>query len=278
MDDAHVDIFRVCEFVVVELAVFGTGAVHPDGTLGFDQHAATIVDVDLAVVGEVEFVVRDPEPVVFEVDGRFRRDVQEQEGGFAGGVDAVRGIGVFGAGVGLEGRAGGTADAHVDVPHSRGAGGGGRDVPFDEDGARLGTFGLEDQVGHFDGAGVAGLTDLEDGGRGGLVGEGGAGGEDERPDFAGDLDVGGDFDGGGDDVGAVVEVDDLTGLGAAEDFLDGGGVVGCTVAFGSGGFDADEGGGGHSFVLGLGALEDVGPVHQGGGLCGSGESALNGST
>ena len=127
------------------------------------------------------------------------------------------------------------------VPHSGRALRGLGDVPFDEDGAGGGAFGREDEVAHFDGAGVARLADLEHGGRFGLVGKGGAGRHEEGPDLAGDFDVGGDFDGVGDDVGAVVKVDDLRGGGGEEDGLDGGGVVGVPVTFGAVGLDAEEG-------------------------------------
>ncbi len=275
LDDAHVDVLGVGEFVVVELAVLGAGAVHPDGALGFDEHAAAVEDVDLVVVGEVELVVGDPEPVVLEVDARLLRDVEEHEGAFAGGVDGGGDGGVLGAVVGLEVRAGGAADAHVDVPHARGALRRGSDVPFDEDGAGLGTFDLKDQVAHLDGAGLAGLADLEDWGWGGLVGERGARGHDDGPDLAGDLDVGGDFDGGRDDVGAVVEVDDLACLRTVEDFLDRRRVICYTIAFGSCGLDADEGRGGDGFVLWLGTLEDAVAVHEGGRLGWGGKGALN---
>ena len=209
------------------------------------------------MIRAIEVVVRDPEPVVFEVDGCGFRDVEEEEGAFAGRVSGMCRIGLFGAGVGLEICARGAADAEVDVPHSRSALLLGRvgDVPFYEDGAWLGAFGLEDEVAEFDGAGVAWLADLEDGGGVGLGGEGGAGGYDHGPNFAGDFDVFGDFDCGGDDVGAVVEVYDLVGGSLVENCLDGCGIIGGTVAFGAVGLDAEKRGGWNRLVLGLGTLE-----------------------
>ena len=102
LDGAQVDGLGVGDLVVVQLGVLGGGAVEPDGAGGaFDEDAAAVVDVDLVVVGQVEFVVRDPEPVVFQVDGRLWGDVQQEEGAFARGVGGRDGGWVFGAGVGL---------------------------------------------------------------------------------------------------------------------------------------------------------------------------------
>ena len=68
LDGGHVDVLGVDDLVVVQHAVFGAGAVHPYGAFfAFDEDAAAVVDVDLAVVGEVEFVIGHPEPVVLHV-------------------------------------------------------------------------------------------------------------------------------------------------------------------------------------------------------------------
>lgn len=119
LDQAHVDVARVGDLVVVQLAVLGAGAVEPDGArVALDQHAAAVVDVDLGVVGAVEIVVRDPEPGVFEVDRARSGDVQHEEGAVAFGVVGRGDGGVFGACVGLEASAGGAPDADVHVPHA----------------------------------------------------------------------------------------------------------------------------------------------------------------
>lgn len=241
LDEPHVDVARVGDLVVVQLAVLGAGPVEPDGArVALDQHAAAVVDVDLAVVRAVELVVRDPVPGVFEVDRGRGGDVQHQEGAVAFGVVGGGDRGVFGARVGLEACAGGAADADVYVPHAGRALRGGAEVPFDHDGARGSAFGFEYQVAHFDRAGGAGLADLEDWGWVGLGGECGAGGHDQGPDFACDFDVIGDFDCLGYEVGAVVEVDDLAGRRFIQDCLDSCSVVGDAIALSSCGFDAEE--------------------------------------
>lgn len=240
LDDAHVDVLCIGEFVVVQLAVLGARAVHPDGALGFDEDAAAVEDVDLVVVGEVELVIGDPEPVVFEVDVCLLGDVEEEEGAFAGGVDGGGHVRVLGAVVGLEVCACAAADAHVDVPHSRGALGGGCDIPFDEDGAGLWAFDFEDQIAHLNGTGLARLTDLKYWGWRSLVGESCSGCHDNGPDLACYLDVGGDFDGGGYDVSTVVEVDDLACLSTIEDLLNGRCIICDAITVGSCGLDADE--------------------------------------
>ena len=102
LDQTHVDVARVGDLVVVQLAVFGAGAVEPDGArVALDQDAAAVVDVDLAVVRAVELVVRDPEPGVFEVDRGRGGDVQHEEGAVAFGVVGGCDGWVFGARVRL---------------------------------------------------------------------------------------------------------------------------------------------------------------------------------
>ena len=118
LDDTGINILGIGELEVVELAVFGAGAVHPDGSLRFDENATAIVDVDLVVVGEVELVVRDPEPVVFQVNSRFGGDMQEQKGTFTVCVIAGRDVRIFGTSVALQAGPSGTADAHMDIPHA----------------------------------------------------------------------------------------------------------------------------------------------------------------
>ena len=77
LKNAGVDILRIGELEVVKLTMLGAGTVHPYRALRLNKDAATVVDVDLIVVGEVELVVSDPEPVVLKVDSCFGGDVQE---------------------------------------------------------------------------------------------------------------------------------------------------------------------------------------------------------
>ena len=118
LDDTGINILGISELKVVELAVFGAGTVHPDRSLRFDENATAVVDVDLVVVGEVELVVCDPEPVIFEVNSRFGGDMQEQKGTFTVCVIAGRDIRILGTSVALQASPSRTADAHMDIPHT----------------------------------------------------------------------------------------------------------------------------------------------------------------
>lgn len=137
LDDTHVDILSACDLVIVELAVLRASTVEPDGTLGFDEDAAAVVDVNLFVVGEVELVVCYPEPVkmlaclfdynwegnfdlpiVLKVDGGLLCDVQHEECTLASRIDWVCRVGVLGARVGLKTSASGTTDTHMYIPHA----------------------------------------------------------------------------------------------------------------------------------------------------------------
>ena len=80
LDEAHVDVLSVGDLVVVQLVVFGGGAVHPDWALALDEGAAAVVDVDLVVVGQVEFVVGGPHPGVVDVGVSLFGGVEEHEG------------------------------------------------------------------------------------------------------------------------------------------------------------------------------------------------------
>lgn len=79
LDQTHEDVFGVGDLVVVELVVLRSSAVHPNRAVALDEHAATVVDVDLVVVGEVELVVRHPEPAVLNVGTGLLGDVQQHE-------------------------------------------------------------------------------------------------------------------------------------------------------------------------------------------------------
>ena len=144
LDRAQVQVFRRGDLVVVKLAVLGRGAVHPHRALGaLDEHPTAVVDIDLPVVGKVEFVVRDPEPGVFHVDARFRRHMEHQERPLARGVGGGGHGRVFGAGVRLEPRARGSANSPVHVPYPRRTLRGSGEVPFEKHGAGLGALGRE---------------------------------------------------------------------------------------------------------------------------------------
>ena len=178
LDDPSIDILSIGELEVVELAVLRAGAVHPDWSLRFDENAATVINIDLVVVGEVKLVVGNPKPVVFEVDSRFSGDVQEKKGTFTVRVVVGRDIGVLGTSVALQASASRATDAHMDIPHARGTLRGLGDIPFHHDCTWGWPFGLEDEIAHFDRAGVAWLADLEDGSWRCLIGECGTGSHD----------------------------------------------------------------------------------------------------
>ena len=163
LEDTGIDIFRIGEFKIVELAVFGAGAVHPDWSLGFDEDAAAIVDVDLVVIRKVELVVSDPHPIIFEVNGRFGGNMQEQKGTFTVRVVVGCDGGVLGAGVALQASPGRATDAKMDVPHARRALRGFGNVPLNHDCAWGWTFSLKDEITHLDRTSVTWLADLKDG-------------------------------------------------------------------------------------------------------------------
>ena len=142
----------------------------------------------------------------------------------------MRGIGVLLALVGLKLCARGSTDSEMDIPRSNTAGLTAH-IPFHEDGARNGAFGLEDEVADFDSTLIAGLANLED--RRGLVlvRERGTRGHDQGPDFTGDLDVLGYFYRRGDNISTVIEINNLIWLGFVKNRLDGCGIVGFAVAF-----------------------------------------------
>ena len=144
LDDTRVDILRVGKLKVVELAVLGARAIHPDGSLRFDEDAPSIVNVDLVVIGEVKLVVRDPEPVIFEVAGRFGGDVQEQKGTLAGRIVVGRDVRVLCTGIALQACSRRAPNAHVNIPHARGTLRGLGDIPLDHDCAWGWALGLKD--------------------------------------------------------------------------------------------------------------------------------------
>ena len=233
LDDSRVDILRVGELEVVELVMFGAGAVHPDWPLRFDEDAPAVVDVDLVVIDEVELVVRDPEPVVFEVTGRFGRDMQEQIRTLTRWIVGRRNIRVLGAGIALQASASGTADAHMHIPHARGTLRCLGDIPLDHDRAWGRAFGLEDEIAHFDCADVAWFADLEHGSWRRLVGEGGTGSHDQGPYLPRHLDVTRHFDSRSDDIGTVIEVKDLIRGETVHGGLDRCGIIRNSIALGS---------------------------------------------
>ena len=258
LDGAHVDVRGLVDLIVVQLAVLSAGAVHPDGALcALNQDAAAIENVDLTVVRAIELMIRHPEPVVLEVNGGLFGDMQEHVGADAGWVRRGGDIGVLGAGVALQARAGGATNAHVHVPHAAGGGCGLGDVPFDENSARSRAFSLKDEVTHLDSTGVAGLADLEDGLGLGLITEGLTVGHDQRPDLAGDLDVLWYFDGIGNEIGAVVKVDNLAIRRLVKNGLKSCGVIRHAVTLGTSRLDADKTSSGCRFVLRLRTLDNL---------------------
>lgn len=235
-------------------------AVHPDGTIGLNEDAAAVVDVNLLGVGaKLEIVVSNPEPGVLQVDvGGRLGDVHKHEGTLAVGVGAVSSVGVLGTLAKLQVGALGAANASMDVPHASGAVGAAFEVPLNHDGTRDWASRLDDHVRNLDGTSVASLTDLEDGDGVGHVAELVALGHDHGPGLADNLDgrVTRDLDGVRDDVGAVVEVDDLAIGGRINDRLNGSGVIRAGITLSTARLDGDEAGCGVGLVLRLAARED----------------------
>ena len=99
LEDTSVHILRIGKLKVVELAMFGAGAIHPHRSLRLNKNASTIVDIDLVVVGKIQFVVSNPKPIIFEVDSCFSGNVQEQKGTFTFRVVVGSDIWVLRAGI-----------------------------------------------------------------------------------------------------------------------------------------------------------------------------------
>src|SRR5215469_8869885 len=114
--DRHVDIIGAAELVIVQNGVFRSSAVHPNWSLGLDQNTTSIVDVDLTMIGEVEFVVRRPEPAVLNVNRRGLASVEHEVGAFASWVSTVGDSRVLDASVGLEFSAGAPTNTRMDIP------------------------------------------------------------------------------------------------------------------------------------------------------------------
>lgn len=276
LDQGHVDVLCVLDLVVVERVVLRSSAVHPDCARTLDQGTSSIVDVDLAMVGQVKFMVGYPQPGVLEVSRGGLGDVQKHEGAEALGVRGSSSVGRLSTGVALQLRSSEATDSEVNIPHSNRALSLFSDVPFDEDTTGSRALGGNDELRQLNVSLVAWLADLKHGNGVLHVREGLAGGHQHRPDFSGDLDVLGHLDSGGDEVGTMVEVDDLVGSGFVKNSLDGLGVVCLAITLGSGTLDADELVGGDVLVLWFCALKDLtGLVEQDGWLAGLGKSSLN---
>ena len=120
MDQTHVDVGGVGDLIVVQNTVLGASTVHPDWSLlGLDENTTTVEDVDLVVISHIELVVRDPEPIVFEIGCRLGSNMQEQESTFTVRVGSCGGSRILGAFIRLEFSSSSTADSEVNVPHAR---------------------------------------------------------------------------------------------------------------------------------------------------------------
>ena len=91
-------------------------SIHPYWALRLDEETPPVVDIDLAVIREVELMVRDPIPDVFEVAGARSRDVHEQEGSLAIGVGRSNHAGVLCAGIALKLSACSASNSEMNVP------------------------------------------------------------------------------------------------------------------------------------------------------------------
>ena len=219
--------------------------------LGLDVQPTASVDGGLGVVGVVNIVVGNPEPVVFHVQAlRAEGDVHAHKGGDTITMYYVNGAGGSRALGDLEVGAREAADTGVDVPHSGGGASVG-EIVFDQDGAGLSALGGDDHVGPFNGAALTRLTDLDDWPRVPHVGEVRAAGHDDRIRFSDDSGASWDTDGVGDFVNTRVEKDNLS---RAEGVIDGVGVVGHTVTPRTSVTSAEEVSGGILLILRLGAL------------------------
>ena len=257
LDGAVEDVLCTGELVLRHLRVLRGGSVHPDWTLGFNKHTATIVDVDLSVVVLVELVIGSPEPDVFEVAVRVLGNVQLHEGTNALWVGLMLGIGVFLTVGGLELGTGVATDTEVNIPET-GCTILSVDVPLHQDTTGSGTLGTDNEIRGLKSTLVAALgTNLET--RLGVVHvrEELASDEESAVDFTNNLDVllGRDGNGLGDEVGTVVDMEDLAFLKAINSRLESGSIIGHTVTLGTLGLEADKLGDIHIFILGPAALE-----------------------
>ena len=169
LDEASEDVGGGVELVLVVCVVLD--AVGPEPYVGsFDVESTAGQDGDLRGPRIVHVVVRGPEPVVLEVGAVGSLGyVHVRVGGHAFGFDGADGGRAL---CDLEVCAFGAADAGVDVPEAGAALG--VEVVLDYDGSWGGALGLDDHVGPFDAAALAGFADLHDGDGGVFVGEDGA--------------------------------------------------------------------------------------------------------
>lgn len=259
LDRAHENILGALKVILNHLGMLRCSTVEPDRTLRFDEHTASVVDVDLGVVGLVQLVVGRPQPNVLKIAIRILGDVELHKRADTISVGGVCRIWVLLAVGGLKLGALEATNTEMGVPET-GLAVLGVDVPLHEDGARGRSLGADDTIGHFKGALVPALfADLENGLGVVHVSKLGASGHENRPNLANDLDIllGRNGDGLVDKVRTVVGIQNLAVLETIDSLLDGIGIAVLAVTLGAGALKADERARGDVLILGLAALKEA---------------------
>ena len=190
-------------------------------------------------------------------------------------VGRVCDTGVLGASVTLEAGTSSSTNSEVNVPQTRGTLGGSK-VPLYHDSTRSSALDFKDNIRHLDSAGLALVTNTENGLRVVLVGKEAARTHDERPNLSSDLDVGRYVDSGGYEISTMIKVEDLVGGYGVHRVLDGSSIIGHTITDGTEALDADEGAGWKRLVLRTGTSEELAlRVEERAGLVRRHKSLLN---
>lgn len=236
LEMSDVNVLCLGNLVVVKDRVLTGSSPHPNWAwVGLNEDTTAVVDVDLAVVLEIELVVGNPEPAVLNIDRASWSNVEEQECNFTVRVWWSKNLWSLLAGVGLQLSAGRTTNTEVHIPKTVSALLGCAQVPLHKDGTWLWTKSLKDELRDLNAANLAWVTDAKDWLWVCLILEEGVStGHDEWPELSSDADVVWNLDGRGDNVSTVVEVDDVgSTIGSVEDGLNGGSIVGDTITLGT---------------------------------------------
>lgn len=163
LEMSDVNVLCLGNLVVVKDTVLTGSSPHPNWAwVGLNEDTTAVIDVDLAVVLEVELVVGNPEPTVLDVNRASWSNVEEQECNFAVRVWRRKNLWSLLAGVGLQLGAGGTANTEVNIPKTVGTLLSCAQVPLHKDGTWLWTKSLEDELRDLNAASLAWVTDAED--------------------------------------------------------------------------------------------------------------------
>lgn len=156
------------------------------------------------VIGQVQLVVGNPRPVVFHVDARLPRNVEEQESALAVDVSVGGDVRPTGTCVALQLCAITAANPPVDVPHADGSRVCLGHVPFYHDCSGIWADCLKYEIGQLDAAGISRRAHTEDRLWVVLIGESRS--HDHGPDFAGDVQLTWHLDRIGNLVGSMIKV------------------------------------------------------------------------